>query len=439
MSQSNTKVKMEYLSGGVFDCLYDEYFTLIHSPESLYAFLGYTHEEMEQLFNNHLWECIYSEDRPSLKDEIARQLYSGNVFMYENRLITKSGEIRWIWISAELKTDTLQRRYFHCIFHDITAAKKDQEKLAINEQRYEIVLSQMQDIIFELDCRTFEIYYSLNFEKRFGYQIPVNGFPDSMFKTDIIYESDKAELRLKFQSLLKGENQINHEYRIKHRDGNYLWVDVHATAIRDTAGKPLKILGIITDIHKRKTEILETRKIASLDPLTGLLNRRECIRRVSSYMERDNDLAALVILDLDHFKSVNDTKGHLYGDAVLSGISEKLLTVFKRDDVIARIGGDEFVIFIPRLKKKENVLPKLEDILRLLHETNAVRQEPFISCSMGVSYYPEHGKDFTTLYAKADRAMYHAKKQGRSQYRIYRESDSPAHRLSLHMQTVRQK
>lgn len=142
---------MEYLSGGVFDCLYDEYFTLINSQKGLYEFLGYIHKEMEQLFHNHLWECIYREDRPFLKEEIEGQISSVKVFMYENRLITKGGEVRWAWISAELKQDALQRRYFHCIFHDITATKKDQEKLALNEKRYEIVLAQMQDIIFESD------------------------------------------------------------------------------------------------------------------------------------------------------------------------------------------------------------------------------------------------------------------------------------------------
>ena len=76
------------------------------------------------------------------------------------------------------------------------------------------MIAQTQDIIFELDCQTFDIYYSANFEKKFDYQIPVKGFPDSMFRTDIIYEADKAELCLKFQSLLKGENQMYHEYRI---------------------------------------------------------------------------------------------------------------------------------------------------------------------------------------------------------------------------------
>lgn len=430
MGDNNTKAKAEYLSGGVFNCLYDEYFTLIYAQNKLYDFLGYTPEEMEQLFHNHLLECIYSDDRKALKEEISRQLAHGNVFMYENRLTTKSGDIRWVWMSAELRFDEQQHSYFHCIFHDITNTKKNQEKLAISEQRYEIVLAQMQDIIFELDCRTFDIYYSPNFEKKFGYQIPVKGFPDSMFATDIIYEADKAELRRKFRSMLEGGERIYHEYRIKHKDGHYIWVDVHATVMRDADGNLLKILGIISDIHKRKTEILETRKMANLDPLTGLLNRRECVRRMNRYMEDSNDLAALLIIDVDNFKTLNDTMGHLYGDAVLSGIAEGLLVIFRRDDIVARIGGDEFVIFMPGLRARDNVIPKLEDIQRLFNRFKDSGKSHTISCSIGVSYYPEHGTDFTALFSKADTAMYHAKKHGKGQYCIYEEGELPAHIVS---------
>ena len=112
--------------------------------------------------------------------------------MYENRLVQKGGTICWAWISAELIEDKEQGDWFHCIFHDISREKEAQRQLAISEKRYEIVLSQMQDIIFELDCVTYEIYYSPNFEKKFGYQIPSDGFPDSMFATDIVYEADKA-------------------------------------------------------------------------------------------------------------------------------------------------------------------------------------------------------------------------------------------------------
>lgn len=419
--------RAEHVSNGVFNCLYDEYFTLLKSQNNLYEFLGYTPEEMEQRFHNHLIECIHPDDRLSIQKEIAAQLKNNDVFMSENRLIISSGDIRWIWISAELRKDELQRQYFHCIFHDISESKRSQEALALSEQRYEIVLSQLQDIIFELDCRTLDIYYSPNFEKKFGYTIPVKGFPDSMFNTDIIFEEDKSPLRQKFQSLLKGSRQMQHEYRIKHCDGRYLWVDVHATTMYDSDGKLLKILGIISDIDKRKAEILETRKIAGMDPLTGLLNRRECIRRIDQYIENSDELAAFLLIDIDNFKKLNDTMGHLYGDTILKNIARELLSMFRKEDIVARIGGDEFVVFLPRIGKKAHVLPRLDAIRDLFSDMGISPEAPSISCSIGVCFYPEHGEDFTTLFAKADDSMYYTKKHGKNSYSFYGSDGHPIH------------
>ncbi len=162
-------------------------------------------------------------------EEIHRQLKNSKVFMYENRLVRKRRhDLLGLESSAELIEDKEQGDWFHCIFHDISREKEAQRQLAISEKRYEIVLSQMQDIIFELDCVTYEIYYSPNFEKKFGYQdSPSDGFPDSMFATDIVYEADKAGLRSGFQAILKGNDKMECEYRLKAKDNSYLWVDVH--------------------------------------------------------------------------------------------------------------------------------------------------------------------------------------------------------------------
>lgn len=408
-------------SGGIFDCLYDEYFTLIDTDGSLYQFLGYTQETFNEQFHGHLLDVIYPEDREPVLAEIKKQLLSGNVFMYENRMVAQSGALYWVWISAEVQDDPVRGPWFHCAFHDITREKQAREQLAISEQRYEIILAQMQDIIFELDCQTFEIYYSPNFEKKFGYSIPVQGFPESMFATDIIFEEDKAPLRHKFQHILQGGSSLQQEYRLKKLDGTYLWVEAHATAIRDASGKLLKIIGIITDINSRKQEILEIRKVALLDPLTSLLNRRECIRRVEEYIQKHSSMSAFLLIDVDNFKTVNDTMGHAYGDSVLTEFAAGLRTLFRQTDIIARLGGDEFVVFMTNIREKDNAITKIGGILQLFSHYGNAPETCALSCSIGCSFYPEHGNTFSTLSQKADAAMYHAKKRGKAQYYIYEE------------------
>lgn len=419
--KENSSDGMEEIGGGVFNCRYDRYFTLIDADDYLFEFLGYTREEFSELFHDHILDTVYEGDRKMVMEEIHRQLKNSKVFMYENRLVQKGGTICWAWISAELIEDKEQGDWFHCIFHDISREKEAQRQLAISEKRYEIVLSQMQDIIFELDCVTYEIYYSPNFEKKFGYQIPSDGFPDSMFATDIVYEADKAGLRSGFQAILKGNDKMECEYRLKAKDNSYLWVDVHATALRDRDGKLLKILGIISDIDQRKKEIIRAQKAAALDPLTGLLNRRECEARVERYMQQGHNPAAMLLIDVDNFKQINDTYGHLFGDRVLRETAGSLRAIFRHEDIAARIGGDEFVVFMTNLQRNNVIDSKVNAIRNIFdHYTNG-ETTCSIGCSIGVSFYPEHGTDFMSLFAKADAAMYQAKKNGKGQYSIYGE------------------
>lgn len=406
-------------SGGVFNCKYDEGFTLISADDSLFEFLGYTREEFQEHYHGHIMEAIYEEDQEGVKEEIKKQLACSRVFMYENRLRVRDGEIRWVWVSAELMDSEDEGGWFHCIFHDITGEKRAQQELALSELRYELVLAQTQDIIFELDCVTYDIYYSPNFERKFGYQIPTKGFPDSMFATDIIYEEDKAGLRAKFHTILNGENQMECEYRLKKSDGTYLWVDARAAALRDSDGRLLKILGIISDIDGRKQEILAAKKAAVLDPLTGIYNRGECVALVETYMKRTQGQAAMFLIDVDNFKCVNDTFGHVYGDQLLQEMAGGLRAVFRQSDVVARVGGDEFVVFMTDVGSKEIIVNKASAIQGVFERWAGEANECIMGCSIGVSFYPEHGSDFLTLYRKADEAMYRAKKSGKRRFCVY--------------------
>ncbi len=211
---------------------------------------------------------------------------------------------------------------------------------------------------------------------------------------------------------------------------------MNATTIYDSDGRLLKILGIISDINERKTEIIEARRIAGIDPLTGLLNRRECIRRIDQYIENNDALAAFLLIDIDNFKKLNDTMGHLYGDTVLKDLSTKLVSTFRKDDIIARIGGDEFVVFLPGISKKTDVVPRLDKILSLFSTTDIYSETPVVSSSIGVCFYPEHGDDFTALYAKADESMYYTKRHGKNSYSFYGSDSHSAQNVSANIKPL---
>ena len=424
----------EAVTGGIFEYRYDESLTLTQADNSLFRLLGMNAGSLKSGTPISFLDRICAEDRPIFLEKIRYQLSRSRVFMSELHIMSSGGQLRWIHICGELLTEQ-ESPLLHCIFHDVTDARDRQERLAIESQIYDIILSQTQDIIFELDCLTRDIYYSPTFEKKFGYQIPVRGFPDSMFATDIIHEKDKIPLRSCFQSILAGQDQMQCEYRLKHRNGRYLWVSVNATAIRDLRGRLLKIVGIISDINEQKEEILRAKKDALLDPLTSLLNRRECIRRIEAYTRTEEEMGALILIDIDNFKSINDTNGHLFGDKVLVDLAAALRLAFRRNDITARIGGDEFIAFMPHIHVHGDVVPKLETILYSLSrcaktggkEETAPEPDNAVTFSIGVSFYPDHGKDFSSLFEKADAAMYHAKRRGKNQYYIYKEDGPQAY------------
>lgn len=427
MIKTGEAMGLEAVTGGIFECRYDDHLTLIQADHSLFLLLGIENGCLPSGAPVSFLDRICEEDRPIFLENIQYQLSRSRVFMSELHIISGDGQLRWIHICGELLKGDGEFPCLHCIFHDVTDARDRQERLAIESQIYDIILSQTQDIIFELDCLTRDIYYSPTFEKKFGYQIPVKGFPDSMFATDIIHEKDKLPLRSCFQSILAGQDQMQCEYRLKHRNGRYLWVSVNATAIRDLRGRLLKIVGIISDINEQKEEILQAKKDALLDPLTSLLNRRECIRRIEAYTRTGEDMGALILIDIDNFKSINDTSGHLFGDKVLMDLAAALRSAFRRNDITARIGGDEFIAFMPHIHDHGDVVPKLETILCSLsrcaqtdgNADTAPGPESAVTFSIGVSFYPDHGGDFSSLFEKADEAMYQAKRRGKNQYYIY--------------------
>lgn len=420
----NSKTSEKETFGGVFDCLYDRYFTVLSADSFFYQLLGYSEEEFYQTFQNHLIDIIYEEEKQRILQEVEHQIHNNRVFMYENRWICKNGDIKWIWISAQLLEDQ-ETSYFHCIFHDITNAKQSLEKLQVSEKRFQAILSETQDIVFEMDVKKQQVYYSENYEKKFGYSVPLENFPSGMLASDIVYHEDKCRLQEAFQSLRNGADSMKCEYRLKYRNEGYRWVEASATAIRDEQGNLSSIIGIIMDIHDKKKEIIETRREAALDPMTNVFNRRAFLHEFER-LKKEKEQLCIILVDVDDFKLINDKFGHLKGDYVLLDIASILTSVFPKQ-LIGRYGGDEFIVCVYDYTSKEDVLKQIHEVQMNIEKKEQLKHKVKINCSIGLSFYPEHGDDFYTLFNKADLAMYRAKREGKNQYCVF--SDTPAFQI----------
>jgi diguanylate cyclase (GGDEF)-like protein len=183
------------------------------------------------------------------------------------------------------------------------------------------------------------------------------------------------------------------------------------------------ILGWLYDISDRKAMEDQAQHLAHFDPLTELPNRTlfyDRFQQALTVAKRDKVQFALMFIDLDKFKPINDVLGHDVGDLLLSEVARRIQNCLRESDTVARIGGDEFVVLLPKIETEQNSLEVAEKIRCSLNQSfKIVDHDLHISSSTGIAIYPEHGNDVKTLMKNADTAMYHAKKSGRDNVKIY--------------------
>ncbi|HUF54523.1 MAG TPA: EAL domain-containing protein [Dehalococcoidia bacterium] len=213
------------------------------------------------------------------------------------------------------------------------------------------------------------------------------------------------------------------EKRFITRDGEIVWGDTTATVIRDRDGNALYGLGMIENITDRKKAEETVRHLAFHDHLTGLPNRalfRDRLELALAQARRGRQMAAVIFLDLDRFKMVNDSVGHAAGDQLLCQVAEKISRIVREGDTVSRVGGDEFTVLLPTIEKVQDAVRIATRILEgLSHPFTQDGKEFIVSGSIGITIIPDDGDDVDTLLRNADIAMYRAKELGRNQYQLY--------------------
>ncbi len=206
------------------------------------------------------------------------------------------------------------------------------------------------------------------------------------------------------------------------------WINASFRPQRDASGRIIGVIGHVRDLTERKRAEQEIEYQAYHDALTGLANRRlfqEHLTLAVALAQRKQGLLAVLFLDLDHFKVVNDSLGHTIGDTLLKVVAMRLKAHVREGDVIARVGGDEFTVVLQELKKKEDIPAIAQKVLRAIADPIDVDgHHLYVTTSIGIAVYPEDGADAETLLKNADNAMYRAKSDGRNTYEMSTEEMS---------------
>jgi len=310
----------------------------------------------------------------------------------------------------------------------VMARERMEEELRRSEQRFRTLVEDANDVIYTLDLDGVFRYLSPNLREILS--LEPKEVVGQHFAT-IVHADDLPRCEAFLQRLLSSRTkQSGLEYRVRHGDGGWRWHVTNASPLLDVNGALSGMIGIGHDISERKLVEDQTFRLAHFDALTDLPNRGlffEHLQQAMREAERKHAQLAVMFLDLDRFKPINDTHGHAVGDRVLQVLAERLRTCLREADTIGRIGGDEFLILLPEVSSASDACLVAEKLVTRVQEPLDIAGLPLplsISCSIGIALYPQHGRDGTQLVRHADEAMYEAKRAGRDQVRLY---DSDAH------------
>lgn len=396
-------------------------FTFDFANDKFYEIIGYTPEQFEAI-DHKLFTLLGNKNKGNAIGAYKRSmLVPGEAFQSEHNMFTYAGKEIYVdsYISR-IKLD--QFDYLICTFADITQRFMLEEGLHYLADRSRIIMRIADEIIFEYDLHndTFEI--ADKYEKMFN----ITPFKANFFKSGsvskIIHPEDLKRITKTLKNakdkLISGTTEV----RLCMNDKKYCWYRMVYSSMLDLEGNITKIIGRLTNINEEKTSQEKLEEDLLLDPMTGLYNKSALKVKAEEFFHdkrNTNKCHAVMVIDIDNFKRVNDRLGHMVGDVVIENIANTIRKVIRDDDIAGRAGGDEFVIIL-RDVSANMAESKAESIIGTISEIYIGENQDFkISASIGVSMYNADGDNYDDLFIKADAAMYYAKKNGKDGVAMY--------------------
>jgi diguanylate cyclase (GGDEF)-like protein/PAS domain S-box-containing protein len=385
--------------------------------------LGWSLEEMRGKKTGSLWDAVGKDlesvpldDRPTMQALRTHQAITGRLLGVKRR----DGETRWVQI------DTIP--VFHpdgsplqvvSSFIDITERKAAEERLADSELKLRTIFEGAPIGLARVDLEGRIQEANLALRTMLGY----SGKQLVGLRFDrVLRSSGGSELDLVEDFLREGRDHFQAELPVRPKDGTERWGSVSLALVRGASREPLYLIGMLEDITDRRaqTELLEYQALH--DSLTDLPNRtllQDRLQQATLTAQRENRQLALLIMDLNRFKDVNDTFGHHLGDVLLQQVGPRIMSLLRESDTVARLGGDEFAVVLPTADDEAGATLAARRLLKALEEPFEIEDRRLeVGGSIGIAITPQHGTDPATLMRRADIAMYVAKRT-RSGFAVY--------------------
>lgn len=414
------------LPGGLLCCSED--FELRFVSDGMLRLLRCSREEITGLYGNNWKNIIHPDDFTSTVAHLGEQRKVQPEYRLSYRIRRADGSSCWVMESSRMTINADGIPEYVCIIINDTEQKIIENRRIAVERQYRRALQSVCEMLIQVDLTNDLV---LSEYERWGTS---SRFPRgesyshccTEFMQEYVHPDDRGTFSAAFcrknlplQNMDENASVTYLEYRIKEPSGNYHWVAGTLVPLQDDVTRTVTAISYVVDIDERRRREDAVIDKSRRDGLTGLLNRNAMFELIASTLEGSGHKGrhSLFMIDLDNFKAINDTFGHVFGDAVLREVADGIRSIFRPTDALSRIGGDEFLVFLENVDKPEVLARKAGEVVSALHKSyiGADRNFP-LSCSVGISVYPDDGRTVIDLFKSADAAMYASKQHGKDRY-----------------------
>ena len=411
------------LVGMIYRCRVDVDWTMEYVSEGCQTLTGYRPDELTLNRRLSYENLTLPEDRARVARVIHAALRIGDAFEVEYRIRRADGQIAWVLErGVGIRNSHGQPAWIEGYIQDISERMAVDEMMREAVRRYESLFENATEGIFQTTPEGRYLSANPALARIYGHTTP-----DALISHlhDIEHQLYvQPERRAEFVRLMQEQGTVrNFESQVYTRDGSIIWISENARVVRHADGSVQFYEGTVVDITERREHEAALEYQAHHDSLTGLPNRAllpDRIEQAIAQAGRSGKQVAVVFVDLDHFKLINDSLGHHVGDRLLLEVASRLKTCVRGNDTVVRQGGDEFVLVLAEQQGEDDILAVVSRLLDAVSQPWTDNgQEYGLSCSIGVSCFPQDGDESGALLRSADAAMYQAKASGRSTYHFY--------------------
>ena len=428
-AKTDLEIFANTVPSGVSKHLLDNNLTLTWANNFFYDLCGYTAKEYKEQFGDNTLPIVLSEDLALVIDALADLTEDSNSKIVNFRIKCSDDSIKWVNAIFARSGDTVDGfPVVNLVMSDITNLKIAEMKARLEEQKYLIIADISEELPYEYDIAEDVITFAEKFNHIFEGDAIIANPATNMIKSALVSNDTKEAIEELFYLARTGTQYHSTEFKLNTKNGGYQWYFSTFSTIYDDEGNPVRIVGLLRNIHVQKVEQQKLLTRAETDLMTGLYNKATAETKMQASLRElnGNSYNVLMLVDIDDFKNINDTFGHLKGDEVIIQIANALKEHTGEYGMAGRLGGDEFCAFFTNVLDIKVACEKIEQVAVKLKEQYSDPNGPKVTLSVGIASTNEQ-IPYSVLLENADTALYQAKLNGKDCYYCYQADMERGH------------